>query len=125
MKNIHWTLRCLHTTPTANTFGHIQCEHIPYFIGVTLYSIHMPVPDQCGGNQMLLIIMMSFSPYAVAGCHIQDPQVSGWLLDPTDPSSCYQELLHKYCKRPHTLPALGAQKVSLSLNWHLLHLTAK
>ncbi|XP_031612704.1 DNA polymerase nu isoform X1 [Oreochromis aureus] len=48
----------------------------------------------------------------VAGCHIQDPQVSGWLLDPTDPSSCYQDLLHKYCKRPQTLPALGAQKVS-------------
>uniref|UniRef100_A0A669B1J7 Polymerase (DNA directed) nu n=1 Tax=Oreochromis niloticus TaxID=8128 RepID=A0A669B1J7_ORENI len=49
----------------------------------------------------------------VAGCHIQDPQVSGWLLDPTDPSSCYQDLLHKYCKRPQTLPALGAQKTKM------------
>ncbi|XP_030609103.1 DNA polymerase nu isoform X2 [Archocentrus centrarchus] len=48
----------------------------------------------------------------VAGCHIQDPQVSGWLLDPTDPSSCYQDLLNKHCKRPHLTPALGAQKVS-------------
>ncbi|XP_008281616.1 DNA polymerase nu [Stegastes partitus] len=48
----------------------------------------------------------------VAGCHIQDPQVSAWLLDPTDPSSCFQDLLNKHCRRPHTTPALGAQKVS-------------
>ncbi|XP_070786310.1 DNA polymerase nu [Enoplosus armatus] len=37
----------------------------------------------------------------VAGCHIQDPQVSGWLLDPANPSSCYQDLLYKHCKIPH------------------------
>ncbi|XP_073330734.1 DNA polymerase nu [Pagrus major] len=48
----------------------------------------------------------------VAGCHVQDPQVSGWLLDPANPSSCYQELLNKHCKRPHTTPALGTKKVT-------------
>ncbi|KAK2863017.1 hypothetical protein Q5P01_002550 [Channa striata] len=48
----------------------------------------------------------------VAGCHIQDPQVSGWLLDPTDPSSCYQDLLSKHCKQFHQPPALGAKEVS-------------
>ncbi|XP_047433521.1 DNA polymerase nu [Mugil cephalus] len=48
----------------------------------------------------------------VAGCHIQDPQVSGWLLDPADPSSCYQDLLNKHCKRPRTTPSFGTQKVS-------------
>uniref|UniRef100_A0A3Q0SH24 Polymerase (DNA directed) nu n=1 Tax=Amphilophus citrinellus TaxID=61819 RepID=A0A3Q0SH24_AMPCI len=57
----------------------------------------------------------------VAGCHIQDPQVSGWLLDPTDPSSCYQDLLNKHCKRPHLTPALGAQKVSLSVNLLIIY----
>ncbi|XP_034532138.1 DNA polymerase nu isoform X3 [Notolabrus celidotus] len=48
----------------------------------------------------------------VAGCHIQDPQVSGWLLDPANPSSCYQELLNKHSKRPCAIPALGTKKVS-------------
>ncbi|XP_034757074.1 DNA polymerase nu isoform X2 [Etheostoma cragini] len=48
----------------------------------------------------------------VAGCQIQDPQVSGWLLDPTNPSSCYPDLLSKHNKRPHTTPALGTKKVS-------------
>uniref|UniRef100_A0A3Q3MQU0 Polymerase (DNA directed) nu n=1 Tax=Mastacembelus armatus TaxID=205130 RepID=A0A3Q3MQU0_9TELE len=47
----------------------------------------------------------------VADCHIQDPQVSGWLLDPADPSSCYQDLLNKHCKRPYTTSALGTKKV--------------
>ncbi|XP_045921713.1 uncharacterized protein LOC123981106 isoform X5 [Micropterus dolomieu] len=48
----------------------------------------------------------------VAGCHIQDPQVSGWLLDPANSSSCYQDLLNKHSKRPPTTPALGTKKVS-------------
>ncbi|XP_069026033.1 DNA polymerase nu [Embiotoca jacksoni] len=48
----------------------------------------------------------------VAGCHIQDPQVAAWLLDPTDPSSCYQDLLNKHCKRARTTAAFGTQKVS-------------
>ncbi|XP_026209305.1 DNA polymerase nu [Anabas testudineus] len=48
----------------------------------------------------------------VAGCHIHDPQVSGWLLDPADPSSCYQGLLMKHCKRPHKTPVLGTKKDS-------------
>ncbi|XP_075307979.1 DNA polymerase nu [Odontesthes bonariensis] len=48
----------------------------------------------------------------VAGAQIQDPQVSGWLLDPSDPSSCYSDLLHKHCKRPSAAPAPGAQKIS-------------
>ncbi|XP_018560666.1 DNA polymerase nu isoform X2 [Lates calcarifer] len=47
----------------------------------------------------------------VAGCHIQDPQVSAWLLDPADPSSSYQDLLKKHGKRPSTAPALGTKKV--------------
>uniref|UniRef100_A0AAQ5Z1Z5 DNA-directed DNA polymerase family A palm domain-containing protein n=1 Tax=Amphiprion ocellaris TaxID=80972 RepID=A0AAQ5Z1Z5_AMPOC len=48
----------------------------------------------------------------VAGCHIQDPQVSGWLLDPTNPSSSYQDLLNKHCNRPHTTHAVDTQKVT-------------
>nr|XP_040039007.1 DNA polymerase nu [Gasterosteus aculeatus aculeatus] len=47
----------------------------------------------------------------VAGCHIQDPQVSGWLLDPTNPSSCYRDLLNKHSRRPHTT-SLGTRQVS-------------
>ncbi|XP_028331030.1 DNA polymerase nu [Gouania willdenowi] len=62
----------------------------------------------------------------VAGCHIQDPQVSGWLLDAADPSSCFQSLLHKHFRRQFTIPAVGSQKVSQvisGLTWLLrLHL---
>ncbi|KAJ4948333.1 hypothetical protein JOQ06_019868 [Pogonophryne albipinna] len=46
----------------------------------------------------------------VAGCRIQDPQVSGWLLDPEHSASCFQDLLNKHSKRPHTTPALGTKK---------------
>lgn len=46
----------------------------------------------------------------VAGCHIQDPQVSGWLLDPTNPSSCYRDLLNKHSRRPHTT-SVGTRQV--------------
>lgn len=45
---------------------------------------------------------------SVAGCRIQDPQVSGWLLDPANPCSCYQDLLRKYCKRPSAAAAAAA-----------------
>uniref|UniRef100_A0A8C2X349 Polymerase (DNA directed) nu n=1 Tax=Cyclopterus lumpus TaxID=8103 RepID=A0A8C2X349_CYCLU len=48
----------------------------------------------------------------VAGCHIHDPQVSAWLLDPANPSSCYPELLNKHGKRPRATPTLGTKKVS-------------
>lgn len=48
----------------------------------------------------------------VAGCHIHDPQVSGWLLDPTNPCSCYQDLFNQHCRRACTTPALGVNKVS-------------
>nr|XP_046236529.1 DNA polymerase nu isoform X2 [Scatophagus argus]XP_046236530.1 DNA polymerase nu isoform X2 [Scatophagus argus]XP_046236531.1 DNA polymerase nu isoform X2 [Scatophagus argus]XP_046236532.1 DNA polymerase nu isoform X2 [Scatophagus argus]XP_046236533.1 DNA polymerase nu isoform X2 [Scatophagus argus]XP_046236534.1 DNA polymerase nu isoform X2 [Scatophagus argus]XP_046236535.1 DNA polymerase nu isoform X2 [Scatophagus argus] len=48
----------------------------------------------------------------VAGCQIQDPQVSGWLLDPANPSSCYQDLLNKHCKRPLAKPVFGTKKIS-------------
>ncbi|XP_070711310.1 DNA polymerase nu [Pempheris klunzingeri] len=48
----------------------------------------------------------------VAGCHIQDPQVSGWLLDPANPSSSYQDLLNKHWKTPCAAPALGTKRVS-------------
>ncbi|XP_034425316.1 DNA polymerase nu isoform X3 [Hippoglossus hippoglossus] len=67
----------------------------------------------------------------VAGCRIQDPQVSGWLLDPADPSSCFQDLLNKHCKRPRTTPALGAKRVSQiisslsSLYWLNMELCSK
>ncbi|XP_029939890.1 DNA polymerase nu [Salarias fasciatus] len=47
----------------------------------------------------------------VAGCHVQDPQVSGWLLDPADSSSCFQDLLNKHCREPHKIPTVGPQKV--------------
>ncbi|KAM6960389.1 DNA polymerase nu [Tautogolabrus adspersus] len=42
----------------------------------------------------------------VAGCRIQDPQVSGWLLDPANTSSCYNDLLNKHRKTPCVIPAL-------------------
>ncbi|XP_071379648.1 DNA polymerase nu [Centroberyx affinis] len=48
----------------------------------------------------------------VAGCRVQDPQVSGWLLDPADPASCYQDLLTKHCRKPPTASVLGTKKVS-------------
>ncbi|XP_076016825.1 DNA polymerase nu [Genypterus blacodes] len=48
----------------------------------------------------------------VVGCRIQDPQVSGWLLDPADSSSCFQDLLLKHCRRPHRTHTLGTKKVS-------------
>uniref|UniRef100_A0A3Q4GCE2 Polymerase (DNA directed) nu n=1 Tax=Neolamprologus brichardi TaxID=32507 RepID=A0A3Q4GCE2_NEOBR len=123
-----------------DTLVYLKLEHTPAWAqqqvhqsqelftrSVLLYISQLVV---CYKSKDLLRTVLQFyrqdlSWKQVAGCHIQDPQVSGWLLDPTDPSSCYQELLHKYCKRPHTLPALGAQKVSLSLNWHLLHLTSQ
>uniref|UniRef100_A0A8D3EAL8 Polymerase (DNA directed) nu n=1 Tax=Scophthalmus maximus TaxID=52904 RepID=A0A8D3EAL8_SCOMX len=53
----------------------------------------------------------------VARCHIHDPQVSGWLLDPADPSSCYRDLLSKHCKRPSTTLVPGTKKVP---NIHIL-----
>ncbi|XP_069375239.1 uncharacterized protein [Paralichthys olivaceus] len=67
----------------------------------------------------------------VAGCHIQDPQVSGWLLDPADSSSCFQDLLNKHHRRPRTTPALGTKRVSQiisslsSLYWLNMELCSK
>ncbi|KAG7241560.1 hypothetical protein INR49_025480, partial [Caranx melampygus] len=49
----------------------------------------------------------------VVSCHIQDPQVSGWLLDPAHPFSCYQDLLNKYYKRFIKTPALGTKKTKM------------
>ncbi|XP_072315533.1 DNA polymerase nu [Eucyclogobius newberryi] len=46
------------------------------------------------------------------GCQIQDPQLSGWLLDPIDPATCFQDLLNKHCRNPRTTPALESKKVS-------------
>ncbi|CAL9694627.1 unnamed protein product [Knipowitschia caucasica] len=48
----------------------------------------------------------------VQGCQIHDPQLSGWLLDPTDPATCFQDLLYKHCRNPCTTPALGTKKVT-------------
>ncbi|XP_047242292.1 uncharacterized protein LOC124880916 isoform X4 [Girardinichthys multiradiatus] len=61
---------------------------------------------------VLLYYKQDLSWKEVAGCQIQDPQVSGWLLDPTDPSSCFNELLNKHSKRPCATPSLGPDKVS-------------
>lgn len=49
--------------------------------------------------------------FPVAGCRIHDPQVSGWLLDPANPSTCYQDLLTKHLGMPQAPPAVGAKKV--------------
>lgn len=49
--------------------------------------------------------------FPVAGCRIHDPQVSSWLLDPANPSSCYRDLLTKHLGMPQAPPALGAKKV--------------
>ncbi|XP_076581726.1 DNA polymerase nu [Chaetodon auriga] len=67
----------------------------------------------------------------VAGCRIQDPQVSAWLLDPANPSSCFHDLLNKHCRRPRPTPALGTKKVSqvisclCSLYWLNMELCSK
>ncbi|KAM9834935.1 DNA polymerase nu isoform 1-T1 [Syngnathus typhle] len=34
----------------------------------------------------------------VSGCRILDPQVSGWLLDPEDPCTCYPDLFRKHTR---------------------------
>lgn len=62
-----------------------------------------------------MLVLMDFYMFIislVAGCHIQDPQVSGWLLDPADPSSSYQDLLHKHSRTRCTSPVQTAKKVS-------------
>ncbi|MEQ2279684.1 hypothetical protein AMECASPLE_011851, partial [Ameca splendens] len=59
---------------------------------------------------VLLYYKQDLSWKEVAGCQIQDPQVSGWLLDPTDPSSCFNELLNKHGKRPCATLSLGPDK---------------
>uniref|UniRef100_A0A3Q2PBQ3 DNA-directed DNA polymerase family A palm domain-containing protein n=1 Tax=Fundulus heteroclitus TaxID=8078 RepID=A0A3Q2PBQ3_FUNHE len=61
---------------------------------------------------VLLYYRQDLSWKEVAGCQIHDPQVSGWLLDPTDPSSCFHDLLNKHCKRPSAAPSPGPDKVS-------------
>ena len=47
----------------------------------------------------------------VLGCRIQDPQVSGWLLDPADPATCYQDLIKKHLRPSPPQPAPGTSKV--------------
>ncbi|XP_036072484.1 DNA polymerase nu [Oryzias melastigma] len=62
----------------------------------------------------------------VSGCQIQDPQVSGWLLDPADQAACYQDLLFKHCRRTCTTQSLVPKKVSQIISdlcWlHKLHM---
>uniref|UniRef100_A0A3B3YPL6 DNA-directed DNA polymerase family A palm domain-containing protein n=1 Tax=Poecilia mexicana TaxID=48701 RepID=A0A3B3YPL6_9TELE len=60
---------------------------------------------------VLLVYKQDLSWKRVAGCQIQDPQVSGWLLDPSDPSSCFKDLLNKHCKKPRATPSLSPDKV--------------
>uniref|UniRef100_A0A3B5LRE5 Polymerase (DNA directed) nu n=1 Tax=Xiphophorus couchianus TaxID=32473 RepID=A0A3B5LRE5_9TELE len=67
---------------------------------------------------VLLLYKQDLSWKRVAGCQIQDPRVSGWLLDPTDPSSCFKDLLNKHCKKPRATPSLSPDKVSqMALNY--------
>ncbi|XP_016532666.1 DNA polymerase nu isoform X1 [Poecilia formosa] len=69
---------------------------------------------------VLLVYKQDLSWKRVAGCQIQDPQVSGWLLDPSDPSSCFKDLLNKHCKKPRATPSLSPDKASQiisSLYW--------
>ncbi|XP_032439872.1 DNA polymerase nu [Xiphophorus hellerii] len=69
---------------------------------------------------VLLLYKQDLSWKQVAGCQIQDPRVSGWLLDPTDPSSCFKDLLNKHCKKPRATASLSPDKVShiiSSLYW--------
>ncbi|XP_061769611.1 DNA polymerase nu [Nerophis ophidion] len=51
----------------------------------------------------------------VSGCNIQDPQVSGWLLDPGDPCSTYQGLLNKHFRVSQSAPATSTTQVILDL----------
>nr|XP_020495986.1 DNA polymerase nu [Labrus bergylta] len=52
----------------------------------------------------------------VAGCRIQDPQVSGWLLDPANPSSCYNDLLNKHYGHSFSSPTLLDVSLSVCLS---------
>uniref|UniRef100_M3ZHR5 Polymerase (DNA directed) nu n=1 Tax=Xiphophorus maculatus TaxID=8083 RepID=M3ZHR5_XIPMA len=70
---------------------------------------------------VLLLYKQDLSWKRVAGCQIQDPRVSGWLLDPTDPSSCFKDLLNKHCKKPRATPSLSPDKVSqMALNYLII-----
>ncbi|XP_053715273.1 DNA polymerase nu isoform X3 [Synchiropus splendidus] len=48
----------------------------------------------------------------VAGCTVHDPQVSGWLLDPIDPSKNYPDLLLKHKRQSISAHRQGSNKVS-------------
>ncbi|XP_015230931.1 PREDICTED: DNA polymerase nu [Cyprinodon variegatus] len=61
---------------------------------------------------VLLFYKHDLSWKEVAGCQIQDPQVSGWLLDPSDPSSCFNDLLLKHCKNS-CATSLGSDKTKM------------
>ncbi|XP_037116621.1 DNA polymerase nu isoform X3 [Syngnathus acus] len=49
----------------------------------------------------------------VSGCRILDPQVSGWLLDPEDPCTCYPDLFRKHTRK--SLPPATPATVLLEL----------
>ncbi|KAM8881840.1 DNA polymerase nu isoform 1-T5 [Synchiropus picturatus] len=48
----------------------------------------------------------------VAGCTVHDPQVSGWLLDPVDPSKNFPDLLLKHKRQSISAHRQGSNKVS-------------
>ncbi|XP_016346338.1 DNA polymerase nu-like [Sinocyclocheilus anshuiensis] len=65
----------------------------------------------------------------VLGCHVMDPQISAWLLDPANSASCFQTLLCKHYSHSVTStslqPVLGQAKVTqvisnLSLLYNLM-----
>ncbi|KAJ0006313.1 hypothetical protein NQD34_013586 [Periophthalmus magnuspinnatus] len=58
----------------------------------------------CYKAKDVLHLLIILNVLLVEGCQFQDPQLSGWLLDPTDPATCFQDLLSKHCRNPHTTP---------------------
>ncbi|XP_026122718.1 DNA polymerase nu isoform X2 [Carassius auratus] len=65
----------------------------------------------------------------VLECHVMDPQIAAWLLDPADSASCFQTLLYKHYSHSVTStslqPVLGQAKVTqvisnLSLLYNLM-----
>ncbi|KAE8279210.1 DNA polymerase nu [Larimichthys crocea] len=127
-------LKLEHTPAWAQQHAHTSQEHFTRDVLLQVLSRSQPVV--CYKAKDFLRTALQFyrrdlSWKRVAGCLIQDPQVSGWLLDPANPSSCYQDLLNKHSKRPPTTSALGVKKVSrvisglCSLFWLNMELCSK
>ncbi|XP_036002905.1 DNA polymerase nu-like [Fundulus heteroclitus] len=93
----------------------VVCYKAKDFLRTVLLYYRQDLSWKEGGtlNMMHLHTLLSHTKgfsVRLAGCQIHDPQVSGWLLDPTDPSSCFHDLLNKHCKRPSAAPSPGPDK---------------